>query len=790
MRTLVKVISVWNHRNLPIALLIVISFWYSFSFSECLFAQEQTQVVSPFSAPSSFYRKAPTERSNTRLGVYAHVGYSLQEAQFLGLANAAYVQSPYLEELTTMNLVENPLTWKFGVLGEIPLYEQEGTWLGLAARLDARSFAARYASSVSYPLPGATTNNGAIDFSLETNSVFLGAEPLLEWRCVDWRCAGFNLTLMGGASFSTYLSGNLTQRRSLRALDGMPIDAALQNAGGSVQDDNLGGTRFGSRILTALTFGASWEFPITPNGAFILAPEVFYSYSLNNVTDNLRAATNSPGANQSAFWRVHTVRAGVALKFAPEKPGLAPLIPEFVPPSQVPPAKMPDAPVIAQSTDKSSSNKPNIEPLRVKIASIEGGEPNGKHVNTPTVKIEEFLASSSRFLLPYIFFDEHSSALIGRYKRLTPEEQAAFTPRGLIASSFAKDHELDAYYHLLNIVGYRMQKNPAARLTLIGTTDVAGERADKSLPLQRAETVKAYLQTVWNIAASRMATKSGGAKGLTETIDAEENRAVEIQSNDPEIFAELRYEYILRTVQPPILAIQPEVQAPRPVLSWNASIRQDTSIYATFKGTGIPSSTTTLDWDLAKSDGNGNGNRNDNAETENKSLTALARGTPTKLTLAEIPLNITLTANDALQSSSTSASVNVEVLTIEKKRALNLPDVRIGSYWVFCFNLSSTLIAVDSRVQRIVGDIRRQIVPHSFLSVTGYTDTRGNAELNRKLSTQRAEAIAQLIGAESMDVAGKGISMLHNNALPEGRFYNRYVRVDMRLPLVNKRSEE
>jgi outer membrane protein OmpA-like peptidoglycan-associated protein len=100
------------------------------------------------------------------------------------------------------------------------------------------------------------------------------------------------------------------------------------------------------------------------------------------------------------------------------------------------------------------------------------------------------------------------------------------------------------------------------------------------------------------------------------------------------------------------------------------------------------------------------------------------------------------------------------------------------------------MIALDTRVRRIVGDIRRQIVPNSFLSITGYTDTRGNAELNQKLSTERAATVAQLIGAESMEVAGKGISVLHNNALPEGRFYNRYVRVDMRLPIVNKRSEE
>ncbi len=738
-------------------------------FCSSSFAQETPSQVSSPSLTSS-YPKVPTQRSSMRFGVYGHVGWSLQDAQFLGLANADYVQAPYLDALTTMNLTENPLTWNVGLLGEIPFYESAGTWLGLAVRLNARSFAAAYASSLRYPLPGASTPNGVIDFSLQTNSVFLGAEPL-----VAWRFAGLNLALMGGASFSTYLSGNLTQRRTLRALDGAPIDAVLQAAADVIQEGNMGGTAFGSRILTALTVGASWEVPISPDGAFILAPEVFYSFALNDITNNLRAATNQP-----AFWRVSSIRAGVALKFAPEKPVLAPITPELVPPAPLP--QNTDRPVIAQSDSKPKDSE--IEPLRVKIASIEGVEPSGKRVLTPTLKIEEFLASSSRFLLPYIFFDEHSSTLLGRYKRLTSEEQMTFNPQGLISSTFVKDHELDAYYHLLNIVGYRMQKNPSAQLTLIGTTDVASERADKSLALQRAETVKAYLQTVWNIAGSRMATKSGGAKGLTETIDAEENRAVEIQSNDPEIFAELRYEYILRTVQPPVLAIRPEVQSPRPVLSWNANIRQDTSIYATFKGTGTPSSTTTLDWDLAKGDGNGN------AETENSSLTALARGTPTTLSLSETPLDITLAASDALQSITASGRVNVEVLTVEKKRALNLPDVRIGSYWMFCFNLSSTMIALDTRVRRIVGDIRRQIVPNSFLSITGYTDTRGNAELNQKLSTERAATVAQLIGAESMEVAGKGISVLHNNALPEGRFYNRYVRVDMRLPIVNKRSEE
>jgi outer membrane protein OmpA-like peptidoglycan-associated protein len=119
-----------------------------------------------------------------------------------------------------------------------------------------------------------------------------------------------------------------------------------------------------------------------------------------------------------------------------------------------------------------------------------------------------------------------------------------------------------------------------------------------------------------------------------------------------------------------------------------------------------------------------------------------------------------------------------------------MPDVRIGTYWVFCFDLNSRQILVDERIRRAIRSIKTHITPGASVEITGYADTRGNVEKNRKLSDDRAEAVLQLINvplSKIANVEGKGESTIYDNDLPEGRLYNRFVRVDVRTPLERKR---
>lgn len=689
---------------------------------------------------------APSERSLVRVGVWGHATWQQHTAQFLGLANATYPQAPYSDSLSPMRLSANPIQWSAGALGEIPIWEGNGTSLGIAARLGVQALGATFSSSLpNVPIAGVSAP-GILDFTLQTNALFLSAEPLVQWRFGQNRFA-----FMAGMSFGAVFRETTSQSRILRS----PARTEDPDVEGS-EAGTLGSGTFGRPIISSVVAGISWEVPITADGALLLVPEVLYSYGLSSLTTNLLAQEN-----QSAFWRMSSIRAGLALKFAPEKPPIPP-----PPPPEI-------TPVQAHTSLVTLPSKAVAAPFLAKTASVEGVEPDAKGDVALTLKVEEFLASSSRFLLPYIFFHEQSAALPERYKPVFPKERSAFTPEKLINSTFDKDHELDAYYHLLNIVGYRMRQYPAARLTLTGYTDVIAESADKTLGLRRAEAVKNYLLLVWEIAGSRIVTKSGGARGLAETIDAEENRIVEMQATMPEIFDELRYNYILRTVQPPTLDIEPKITAPKGLSGWSVRVEQDAVSDSTPKGA------------VSKQYGAFEGTIAPNIVTWG------AQRTFTNVAPFSTPLRITLQARDkAGESAQDRVSLPVEVLTVAEKQRRNSPDVRVGTYWVFCFNLNSKQVLVDERVRRAVQGITSYITPDASVEIMGYSDTRGNVAKNRKLSDDRAEAVLQVLRVPSSKIAnvsGKGESTFYDNDLPEGRFYNRFVRVDVRTPMEQKR---
>jgi outer membrane protein OmpA-like peptidoglycan-associated protein len=77
-------------------------------------------------------------------------------------------------------------------------------------------------------------------------------------------------------------------------------------------------------------------------------------------------------------------------------------------------------------------------------------------------------------------------------------------------------------------------------------------------------------------------------------------------------------------------------------------------------------------------------------------------------------------------------------------------------------------------------------LPSASVAIVGHTDTIGKADYNVGLSRKRADAAGALVlaaetGARSrVSVTGKGpADPLFDNALPEGRAYNRTVTVTL-----------
>lgn len=155
----------------------------------------------------------------------------------------------------------------------------------------------------------------------------------------------------------------------------------------------------------------------------------------------------------------------------------------------------------------------------------------------------------------YVFFNEGSTEIPTRYVKLSKEQavdfkEASFQEPEPKDTEGRSDRQMTVYHNILNIVGDRMRKNPSITITLIGASAGKGTEIGKA----EAESVKAYLVTVFGINEARIATEGrdqpiipseqpGGKIDLVMLRDGD--RRVDIVSNSPELLAPLQ----IRAVQ-------------------------------------------------------------------------------------------------------------------------------------------------------------------------------------------------------------------------------------------------
>jgi len=148
----------------------------------------------------------------------------------------------------------------------------------------------------------------------------------------------------------------------------------------------------------------------------------------------------------------------------------------------------------------------------------------------------------------YVFFDEGSTEVPGRYVSLTKEQAAKFKeeqlqviePKNMTGRS---QRQLSLYYNILNILGDRLKSNPGTSVTLTGASEKGQTES-----LAFAESIKRYLVTVFGVDDSRIATEGrdkprvpseqpGGIRELT--LLREEDRRVDIESKSPELLMQV-----------------------------------------------------------------------------------------------------------------------------------------------------------------------------------------------------------------------------------------------------------
>ena len=470
--------------------------------------------------------------------------------------------------------------------------------------------------------------------------------------------------------------------------------------------------------LLSASGGIGYDIPL---GTYLsVAPEISYYHPFNDVV------LNRP-------WTIASIQGGAALRWS-----FGPLVPLPEPPAPPrPPAVEPVEP------PKEAFPTPPI-------ASLNLSSPKELSV-VKTIVTETFP------ILPYIFFDSGSSSIPGRYKQLAADQTTSFDEDQVSWQS------LEAYHDLLNILGQRMRAEEGISITLNGTTDGReGGTADElaNLARGRVESIRRYLTETWGIDPKRIAvtTSSRPQFPSSEVYQEgfEENRRVEISSNDPEAMRPIIHKQFNEySFQPDYFEMTMDATSPGGIRSWKLQVTSGSTEVLAQAGEGPvpPSMRRTITQEIAD---------------------RIASGIAGKGNIYA-----TLTVRSGKGESTT------ETATIPATVELNPFEVSRLSLIVFDFDKSEITQGNRKMVKSFVADALNE---GSTLTIVGSTDRLGELEHNQQLSQERAETVKGIIAANAPEatittVEGVGPKLRYDNNLPEGRYYCRTVTVEVKTPI-------
>lgn len=412
--------------------------------------------------------------------------------------------------------------------------------------------------------------------------------------------------------------------------------------------------------------------------------------------------------------------------------------------------------------------RPTIE-AQVEISEHAKKQNNAEWMGWRGLVLKQVISRELSPILNYVFFDIGMSDIPKRYVKLTSAQTGNFNDERIPGGT------LEKYYHVMNIYGYRLRKFPNAKIKVVGCNDntTPSEKAP-NLSKQRAENVYNYLKDVWGISPDRMTLAFQNLpdrpSNLKDTQGIVENRRVELQCDDWDIVH-------------PILDVDPKI-FPQPeemtfvmkngiddelVTKRRVEIKRNEKMWNTLTEIGTTQGTTKWNWESPDAE---------LLDTTNLNAfkAQLIVTSKTGLECASNPISIPVRFVTSRVDAVATDGSGEEAKTLEK------------------YNL--VLFKFDSPEAGPLNDriLREYIFPRvkssSDIVVEGHTDVVGQYDRNKTLSRQRAQTCETGINKSS---GGKYKSMksdgtgednpLYDNALPEGRFYNRTVQIRVQTPL-------
>jgi len=647
-----------------------------------------------------------TEQSTSRYGIYGNLGLISHSADFRafpGVPNCC----PKFQNGSGTGLA-------FGALYDLPI--ASSLWLSL--RVGYEDYSAKLTTRESELFSGGI--QGEFEHRVTTTLSSLGLESMIQYAPLR------NLRIGAGLRAASVLGKDYSQVEVIVA----PADQGVFSNGKSTRNDTSGTIPNANSLAMNLLVGMSYELPLNAGSTFFLVPEVQYSLGMLPIISEYD-------------WKANALHLGIAFKYAPK--------PSAPAPPSIPETPKVETPVIAEKKQA----PPVVEkkkPVLTAAVSAVSIDANNAEQPLDKIKIEEFASTALHPLLQYVFFDENSAEIPSKYSRLTPQKAGEFTLRDFLGAN-----SMDVYYSVLNVVGYRMKISPKSTVTLTGCNSNEGaELNNTALSRARSESIKKYLTEAWGIAGKRIKIEQRNlpVNPSNSAIKEgnEENRRVEISSNDGEIITPIIIDDTIRRVSTPVIRFHPSANAEAGLADWTLQASQQQGLSTSYHGSSTLQPT--IDWNIAK-------------ETANSRVA----GT----------VNYTLSVRDTEgQTATSSGQIQVEQVTIQKKRDEKLADKLIDRYSLILFDFDKA--DLDRRNQSIISFIKKRISSDASVFITGYTDLTGDEEHNKRLAQQRATATAQALGLKANVADAKGEQQFANTT-PEGRFYNRTVEIMVETPV-------
>lgn len=692
---------------------------------------------------------AQTSVQPTMLGIFGAYNLTMHTADFRALPNVPNC-CPQFQSGSGAGLT-------VGLLYQIPL---EQRWQ-FSARAALMSYGGTLVAQETETLAGNIP--GVFEHRVEASLASVGIELLAGYRLLG------GLTLSGGFRAGLVTTESFSQEEVIIQPEGV----GLFSNGRSIRNDTAGYLPNASAFQGGIVVAAGYELPLNHKKTLFLEPEVAFFYGLVPVVSGVE-------------WGVHALRFGAALKFTPASP-----LPhrfeqrEFIDTVQriVPTITQKfqsGRPEITRQTTESNKEIITLETVRrtdtVFIAAAvvpkalkasitaTGVEADDTEMPLARVRAEEFASTTMHPLLNYIFFDPGGFTIPARYRTMTPNETSSFQLSSLVGIT-----TLEVYYQLLNIIGFRMHNNPAAKLTITGaTSDEDKEKNAPDLAAARAKAVQEYLAETWGINRKRLLLKVRALpekpSNVTEIDGNAENRRVELTSSSVEILDPIMIDDTLRSISPRAIKLHPNITAEAGLKQWKLNAQDEqAALHTSLSGENYIEPE--YRWNIA-------------AEIEKSGFKF-----PTEIISNAQTIRIIVNATDSAgQHIQEEISLPVEYITIAKKREKMSGDKQIERFNLILFDYDKSTLNGEN--EKTIAVIRSRLQPESIISVAGYTDRLGDEEYNQKLSESRARATAKAIGFPNTTVIGYGKTVqLFDNSLPEGRFYSRTVVITTETPV-------